>query len=130
MNFMLFLPEFLLAGLAFGVLGIDLFLPRERKIYLPWITLVGLVGVLVVSLTYMWGRDTDLYDGLFLIDNFSLFFKGFFLVLGALVVLDVSRLREEAPEPSRRVLRHSALLHPGDDADDCRGGVAHRLHLP
>ena len=87
MNFMLFLPEFLLAGLAFGVLGIDLFLSRERKIYLPWITLVGLVVVLVVSLRYMWGRDTDLYDGLFLVDNFSLFFKGFFLVLGALVVL-------------------------------------------
>ena len=41
----------------------------------------------VVSLSYLWGKDTNLYDGLFLIDNFSLFFKAFFLVLGALVVL-------------------------------------------
>ena len=87
MNFMLFLPEFLLTGVAFGVLGIDLFLSRERKSYLPWIALVGLVAVLVISLSYMWGRNTDLYDGLFLIDNFSLFFKAFFLVLGVLVVL-------------------------------------------
>ena len=70
MNFMLFLPEFLLTGVAFGVLGIDLFLSRERKSYLPWIALVGLVAVLVISLSYMWGRNTDLYDGLFLIDNF------------------------------------------------------------
>ena len=45
MNFMLFLPEFLVTGVAFGVLGIDLFLSRERKSYLPWITLVGLVAV-------------------------------------------------------------------------------------
>ncbi len=87
MNFMLFLPEFLITGAAFGVLGIDLFLSRERKAYLPWLSLAGLAAVFVVSLSYLWGKDTNLYDGLFLIDNFSLFFKAFFLVLGALVVL-------------------------------------------
>ncbi len=87
MNFMLFLPEFLITGAAFGVLGIDLFLSRERKIFLPWLSLAGLAVVFAVSLSYLWGKDTDLYDGLFLIDNFSLFFKAFFLVLGALVVL-------------------------------------------
>ena len=87
MNYLLFLPEFALAAVAFGVLAVDLFLPRDRKGYLPALSLVGLVGVFALSLRYLWGKDTDLYDGLFLIDNFSLFFKAFFLVLGALVVL-------------------------------------------
>jgi len=87
MNYLLFLPEFTLAAVAFGVLGVDLFLPRERKGYLPTLSLVGLVGVFALSLGYLWGKDTNLYGGLFLIDNFSLFFKAFFLVLGALVVL-------------------------------------------
>ena len=87
MNYLLFLPEFTLAAVAFAVLGVDLFLPREKKGYLPALSLVGLAGVFVLSLWYMWGRDTNLYGGLFLIDNFSLFFKAFFLVLGALVVL-------------------------------------------
>ncbi len=82
MNYLLFMPEFTLTALAFGVLGIDLFLPREKKGYLPWLSLVGLAGVLALSLRYLWGKETNLYDGLFLIDNFSLFFKGFFLVLG------------------------------------------------
>ena len=87
MNFWLFSPEFTLTAVAFGVLGVDLFLPRERKGYLPALSLAGLVGVLVLSLWYLWGKKADLYDGLFLIDNFSLFFKAFFLVMGMLVVL-------------------------------------------
>jgi NADH-quinone oxidoreductase subunit N len=87
MNYMLFAPEFMLTAVAFGVLGLDLFLPKDRKGYLPALSLVGLVGVFVLSLRYLWGKDADLYGGLFLIDNFSLFFKAFFLVLGALIVL-------------------------------------------
>ena len=50
MNFMLFLPEFLITGAAFGVLGIDLFLSRERKVYLPWLTLAGLAAEAMVVL--------------------------------------------------------------------------------
>lgn len=87
MNYLLFAPEFTLAAVAFAVLGVDLFLPRDKKGYLPALSVVGLIGVFVLSLRYLWGKDTDLYDGLFLIDNFSLFFKAFFLVLGAMVVL-------------------------------------------
>ena len=87
MNFLLFAPEFALTAVAFGVLGLDLFLPRDKKGYLPAFSLVGLVAVFALSLLYLWGKETNLYDGLFLIDNFSLFFKAFFLVLGAVIVL-------------------------------------------
>ena len=87
MNYLLFVPEFTLTAVAFGVLGLDLFLAKNKKGYLPALSLVGLLVVFVLSLWYLWGKDTNLYDGLFLIDNFSLFFKAFFLVLGALVVL-------------------------------------------
>ncbi|MBI2855734.1 MAG: NADH-quinone oxidoreductase subunit N [Chloroflexi bacterium] len=102
MNYLLFMPEFTLTALAFGVLAVDLFLPRDKKSYLPWLSLVGLAGVLALSLRYLWGKDTNLYDGLFLIDSFSLFFKGFFLVLGGLVVLSSVEY----------VRRH--LSHPGE----------------
>ena len=64
MNFWLFSPEFTLTAVAFGVLGVDLFLPRERKGYLPALSLAGLVGVLVLSLWYLWGKKADLYDGI------------------------------------------------------------------
>jgi NADH-quinone oxidoreductase subunit N len=101
MNYLLFLPEFALTALAFGILGIDLLLPKERKVaVLPWVSLVGLVGVLAISLRYLWGKDESLYDGLFLIDNFSLFFKAFFLVMGALVVLaSVEYVRKHLSNP-------------------------------
>ena len=87
MNFMLFAPEFAVTVLAFLVLGADLVLNRDNKRYLPWIGLIGLVGVLALSLLYLGNKDAELYDGLFLIDGFSLFFKIFFVVLGALVIL-------------------------------------------
>ncbi|SVE29119.1 uncharacterized protein METZ01_LOCUS481973, partial [marine metagenome] len=78
---MLFAPEFAVTVLAFLVLGADLVLNRDNKRYLPWIGLIGLVGVLALSLLYLGNKDAELYDGLFLIDGFSLFFKIFFVVL-------------------------------------------------
>ena len=39
------------------------------------------------SLSYLWNEDDTLYEGIILIDGYSLFFKGFFLVLGVVVVL-------------------------------------------
>ena len=86
-NFVLLLPEFMVTGLAFLVLTADFFLRSDRKHLLAYLSVLGLVGVLAFSLTYLWNKDDHLYEGLLLIDGYSLFFKGFFVVLGGVVVL-------------------------------------------
>ena len=86
-NFLLLLPEFIVTGLAFVVLGLDLFLPERRKWMLPIVAVVGLVVALVVSLRYLWGVSDSLYDGVIRVDGYALFFKAFFIALGGVVVL-------------------------------------------
>ena len=86
-NFLLLLPEFIVTGLAFVVLGLDLFLPERRKWVLPIVAVVGLVVALVVSLRYLWGMSDSLYDGVIRVDGYALFFKAFFIALGGVVVL-------------------------------------------
>jgi len=85
-NLHLLLPEFLLATLAFVVLGADLLLPRARKHLLGWISIAGLVGLLILSLTLLWGRRVSLYGGLFQVDPYYLFFKAFFILVGMVVI--------------------------------------------
>ena len=86
-NFLLLLPEFIVTGLAFVVLGLDLFLSERRKWVLPIVAVVGLVVALVVSLRYLWGVSDSLYDGVIRVDGYALFFKAFFIALGGVVVL-------------------------------------------
>ena len=86
-NFALLLPEFLVAGLAFLVLTADFFLRSDRKHLIAYLSVAGLGGVLAFSLAYLWNTDDSLYEGIILIDGYSLFFKAFFLVLGVVVVL-------------------------------------------
>ena len=86
-DFTLLLPEFLVAGLAFLVLTADFFLRSDRKHLLAYMSVLGLGVILAFSLAYLWNEDDSLYEGIVLIDGYSLFFKGFFLVLGGVVVL-------------------------------------------
>ena len=86
-NFTLLLPEFLVTGLAFLVLTVDFFLRSDRKHLLAYLSVVGLGGILALSLAYLWNKDDSLYEGTILIDGYALFFKAFFLVLGGVVVL-------------------------------------------
>ena len=60
-NFWLFIPEFTITALAFGVIGADLFLARENKKYLPWISSIGLIVVLGIALNYLLGKQENLY---------------------------------------------------------------------
>ena len=86
-NFLLLIPEFIVTGLAFVVLTLDLFLPERRKWVLPFVAVAGLAVALVISLAYLWGVNDSLYDGVIRIDGYALFFKAFFIALGGVVVL-------------------------------------------
>jgi NADH-quinone oxidoreductase subunit N len=66
---------------------IDLFLPQHRKDVLPWLSILGLIGVLLISLKLLWGQQESLYGGLLAIDAYSLFLKIAFLGLGILIIL-------------------------------------------
>ena len=86
-NIQLLTPEFALAGLAFLVFAIDLVLPEDRKHLLGWLSIVGLIALIGLSLWMLWGEEESLYDGLLAVDAYSLFFKVFFLGLGIFIIL-------------------------------------------
>ena len=86
-DFTLLLPEFLVTGLAFLVLTLDFFLASDRKHLLAYVSVAGLVGVLAFTLVDLPAEDGSLYDGLVLVDGYSLFFRAFFLVLAGVAVL-------------------------------------------
>jgi NADH-quinone oxidoreductase subunit N len=86
-NFLLLIPEFIVTGLAFVVLTLDLFLPERHKWTLPFVAVAGLAVALIVSLAYLWGMSDSLYDGIIRIDGYALFFKAFFIALGGVVIL-------------------------------------------
>ena len=86
-NLQLLTPEFALAGLALAVFVVDLFVPEDRKELLGWLSILGLLGLIALSLLMLWGEDETLYGGLLAIDAFSLFFKVFFLGLGVFIIL-------------------------------------------
>ncbi len=85
-NLELLTPEFALAGLAFLVFTADLLLPARGKIVLPWLAAGGLAGIIVLSVLMLWGENQSLYDGLLAVDDYSLFFKVFFLGIGIFIV--------------------------------------------
>ena len=86
-DFTLFLPEFMVTGLAFVVLAADFSLPDRRKGLLPYLAAVGLAAILAFSLIDLRGQEGSIYEGMLVVDGYALFFKAFFLVLGIVVVL-------------------------------------------
>ena len=99
-NFLLLMPEFLVTGLAFAVLSLDFVLRREHKHMLGYVSAIGLVAILAVALAQLWSTRDELYDGLLVVDGYSLFFKGFFLALGAVVILaSVEYVRRHLDHP-------------------------------
>jgi len=74
----------LLAGLL--VLALDLIWGEERKGWLPYVALLGLVGTLVTTVVF-WGREEALLGGVFVLDPFALFFQVIAVVAAGLVIL-------------------------------------------
>ena len=86
-DFTLFLPEFMVTGLAFLVLAADLSLPAGKKGLLPYLAAAGLAAILAFSMIDLRGQEGGIYEGMLVVDGYALFFKAFFLVLGIVVVL-------------------------------------------
>jgi NADH:ubiquinone oxidoreductase subunit 2 (subunit N) len=82
-NLELLTPEFALAGLAFLVFALDLFLPEGKKRPLAFVSIIGLIALVVVSLLMLWDEEESLYNGLLAVDAFALFFKVFFWEWGS-----------------------------------------------
>ncbi|MEE9199479.1 MAG: NADH-quinone oxidoreductase subunit N [Dehalococcoidia bacterium] len=100
-NFALLVPEFLMAGVAFLVLAVDLFLPEDKKAYLPYLGVAGLLAVLGSAFSLL-GDEEPLYGGVFLVDEYAIFFKVFLPIVGIVMLL-----------ASRDFVRQH-LTHPGE----------------
>ncbi|KAA0237136.1 NADH-quinone oxidoreductase subunit N [bacterium] len=86
-DYMLFVPEYLAAGLAVVIIAIELFWPGVRKETLAYLTALAAAGWGAVSLGYL-GREPESFQGLIQIDNFTTFFR----LMGAGIVIVVSLL--------------------------------------
>ena len=84
MNLYLLAPEISLCALALVVILLDLFI--GRKWILGVVSVVGLIVPAVFTIA-LWGTNETSFAGALVIDEFSLFFNLFFLVMAALVIL-------------------------------------------
>jgi NADH-quinone oxidoreductase subunit N len=84
LNVYLLSPAISLGGLAVLVILLDLFL--KRKAILAAVSVVGLIVPAALSLA-LWDRTETSFNGMLIIDNFSLFFNLLFIVSAGLVIL-------------------------------------------
>jgi NADH-quinone oxidoreductase subunit N len=85
-DYSLLIPEYFLAGLAATVVALDLLWGRRLSNYLAYIAAAGLAGILAFSLLYL--NDTpNSFAGLIKIDNFTTFFRVFFIASTFCIVL-------------------------------------------
>ncbi len=82
------LPELILSGTILLVLVVDVFLPAKRKSWSMGVALVGVVAALIATLTLI-SHPRVTFSGAYVIDNFAILFKIFFLTV-AVVVLAIS----------------------------------------
>lgn len=86
--------EIATAALGLGLLVLGLIIPHSARRGLGWLTVLGLIGILVLS-TGDWSHQGNLYQGMYLVDDFSTFFKEIFLTAAILVTLGSMRYVDE-----------------------------------
>ena len=87
MNFSLLTTELLTVGLALFLLVIDLIIPdKESRRGLGYLAIIGLAGIIGYTYTLL-GIQGTFYQGLFILDNYAVFFKLLFLTAALLTIL-------------------------------------------
>jgi NADH-quinone oxidoreductase subunit N len=85
MDYSLLIPEYILLGLAFAVVGIELAFPRLRKDYIAYLAAASAVAALVASIVWI-NFDTS-FGGLLRIDNYTAFFRILFTGITAVICI-------------------------------------------
>jgi NADH-quinone oxidoreductase subunit N len=85
-NFAAIMPELVLSVVAMALLLVNVFIKSEQKWYLGVLSLLG-IGYSAYTGYLCWGMSFTGFNGAVIQDNFSLFFKGIFLLCAALTVL-------------------------------------------
>src|SRR6266516_5500439 len=80
------LPETILSATVVLVLVVDVFLPAGRKWIAMPLGLLGVIAALVATLTLIGTGPRVSFGGMFVVDNFALLFKVFFLLVAVLVL--------------------------------------------
>jgi NADH-quinone oxidoreductase subunit N len=87
-DFHAFGPELALVGALVVVLVVDLIKPDGTNPFLSSLAGLGILAALIPVITLaVDGADRSLFDGAYVVDNFSLVLKALFLVSGYVVVL-------------------------------------------
>ncbi|MBI5289690.1 MAG: hypothetical protein HY873_12025, partial [Chloroflexi bacterium] len=92
-DYALFIPEFLLGGLVVLLVALDLYVPQVKKSWLSYVAAVGLLIVAGVSLAWI-DKDGD-FAGIIAVDDYTTFFRVFFMLTAAVVCLVSGKLIEE-----------------------------------
>lgn len=85
-DYSLFTIEIATALLGLVILALGLFMAKDKRHVLGYVIALGLVVILVYSF-FCYGLNTSLLDGMFIVDDFSIFFKQLFLIAAILVIL-------------------------------------------
>ncbi|HSJ49734.1 MAG TPA: NADH-quinone oxidoreductase subunit N [Actinomycetota bacterium] len=80
------LPELILSGTILLVLVVDAFLSQRRKWFTMPLGFAGVAAALVAVLTLI-GEDRTTFGGMFVVDDFAVLFKTFFLSVALLVLM-------------------------------------------
>jgi NADH-quinone oxidoreductase subunit N len=100
LDYTVFIPEFMLAGLAALIVALDLFVPQMRKTWLSYVAAAGLAITAGVSLA--WVDKQVEFARIFSVDNYTTYFRVFFMGIAAVICLASARLVEDK------------LRHPGE----------------
>jgi len=84
-----FAPEIVLVSVICLVLVVDLFVPEDRKVIVTNLAGVGVLGSLIpiITLAVNDGGTRTMFGGAYVVDDFSLVFKGLFIATGYVVLL-------------------------------------------
>lgn len=88
-NLSLITIEIATALLAMAIVVIGLLVPKEQKYGLGYLVTIGLTGILFLSFGF-YGINTRIVEGMYYVDDFSIFFKQLFLIAGILVSLSAT----------------------------------------